>query len=117
MMGVRDTRRTRQVLVVLLAVALALIAFGYADGSSPALRGVRHVSGAVFGGAEHAASSVAGFFGGSGGSSGQVRQLQAQVAQLRAELSRPSSASPTTRSCASCWRWPARAGTGSSRPA
>src|SRR5580693_53047 len=87
MMGVRDTRRTRQVLVVLLAVALALIAFGYADGSSPALRGVRHVSGAVFGGAEHAASSVAGFFGGSGGSSGQVRQLQAQVAQLRAELS------------------------------
>jgi rod shape-determining protein MreC len=86
-MGVRDTRRTRLVLVVLLAAALALIAFGYGDGSSPVLRGVRHVSGAIFGGAEHAASSVAGFFGGSSGSTSQVSQLQKQVLQLRTELS------------------------------
>jgi rod shape-determining protein MreC len=89
-MGVRDTRRTRRVLVVLLVAALAVIAFGYSDGSSPVLRGVRHISGAVFGGAEHAASSVAGFFGGSSGSSSQVRQLQQEAAQLRAELSQES---------------------------
>jgi rod shape-determining protein MreC len=86
-MGVRDTRRTRVVLFVLLVVALGLIAFGYSDGSSPVLRGVRHVSGSVFGGIEHAASSVAGFFGGSGSSGAQVRQLQQEVATLRAELS------------------------------
>jgi rod shape-determining protein MreC len=86
-MGVRDTRRTRRVLVVLLILALGLIAAGYADGSSPVLRGVRHVSGTVFGGVEHAASSVAGFFTGSGNSSGQVHQLQTEVTQLRAELS------------------------------
>jgi rod shape-determining protein MreC len=86
MMGVRDTRRTRRVLVVLLAAALAIVAFGYADGSSPVLRGVRHVSGSAFGGIEHAGSSVAGFFG-AGSSSGQVHQLQQQVVQLRAALS------------------------------
>lgn len=87
MMGVRDTRRTRRVLIVLLAAALALIAFGYSDSSSPLLRGVRHVSGSVFGGIEHAGSSVAGFFGASSGSSGQVHQLQSEVASLRAQLS------------------------------
>jgi rod shape-determining protein MreC len=85
--GVRDTRRTRLVLFVLLVVALALIAFSYQDGSSPVLRGVRHVGGAVFGGAEHAVSSIAGFFGGSGTSGAQMHQLQAEVVQLRAELS------------------------------
>ena len=37
MMGVRDTRRTRRVLLVLLVAALALIAFGYQDGSSQRL--------------------------------------------------------------------------------
>jgi rod shape-determining protein MreC len=89
-MGVRDTRRTRRVLVVLLIVALALIAYGYADGSSSLLRGIRHVSGSVFGGAEHAASSVASFFSGSGSSNGQVHQLQQQNAELRAELSQAS---------------------------
>jgi rod shape-determining protein MreC len=86
MMGVRDTRRTRRYLVVLLAAALALVAFGYADGSSPLLRGVRHVSGTVFGGIEHAGSSIAGFFG-AGSSGGQVHQLQQQVVRLRTELS------------------------------
>lgn len=86
MMGVRDTRRTRRFLVVLLAAGLALVAFGYADGSSPLLSGARHVSGTVFGGVEHAGSSIAGFFGGSS-SSGQVHQLQQQVVQLRSELS------------------------------
>ncbi|HXW44712.1 MAG TPA: rod shape-determining protein MreC [Streptosporangiaceae bacterium] len=83
----RDTRRTRRVLIVLLVAALALVAFGYSDGSSPVLRGIRHATGSVFGGIEHVASSVAGFFGGSSASSGQVRQLQQQVMQLRTELS------------------------------
>lgn len=85
-MGVRDTRRTRLVLFVLLVVALALIAFGYSDGSSPVLRGVRHIGGSVFGGAEHAGSSMAGFFGGSHASSSQVTSLQQEVVRLRAEL-------------------------------
>jgi rod shape-determining protein MreC len=87
MMGVRDTRRTRLVLIVLVAAALGLIAFGYTSGSSPLARGVRGVSSSVFGGAEHATRSVVGFFGGAGGSSSQVHQLQQQVATLRAELS------------------------------
>jgi rod shape-determining protein MreC len=85
--GVRDTRRTRLVLIVLLVVALSLIAFDYADGSSSILSAMRRAAGSVFGGAEHAASSVAGFFGGSGSSSSQVQKLEQQVVQLRAQLS------------------------------
>jgi rod shape-determining protein MreC len=85
-MGVRDTRRTRRVLIVLLVAALAIVAFGYSDGSSPVLRGIKHATGSVFGGVEHAASSVAGLFHGSSASSSQVRQLQQQVMQLRTEL-------------------------------
>jgi rod shape-determining protein MreC len=84
--GVRDTRRTRLVLVVLLVAALGLIALDYSDGNSSLLRGIRHVSGAVFGGVEHGVGSVTGFFGGSS-SNGQVTALQREVAQLRAELS------------------------------
>jgi rod shape-determining protein MreC len=83
---VRDTRRTRVVLVVLLTAALALIALNYSDGSNSALRDMRSVGGSVFGGAEHAAQSVTGFFT-SSGSSSQVGDLQKQVLQLRAELS------------------------------
>jgi rod shape-determining protein MreC len=83
---VRDTRRTRVVLFVLLVAALALIAFNYSDGNNSALRAVRNAGGDIFGGAENAASSVAGFFGG-GSSSTQVKGLQEQVDKLRAELS------------------------------
>ncbi len=83
----RDTRRTRVVLVVLLVAALSLIAFDYADGSSSVLRTMRSAGGSVFGRAEHAVSSVARFFGGSGSSSSQVQQLQQEVVQLRAQLS------------------------------
>jgi rod shape-determining protein MreC len=83
---VRDTRRTRVVLFVLLVAALALIAINYSDGNNSALRAVRNAGGDVFGGAENAASGVAGFFSGSG-SSTQVKGLQAQVDKLRAELS------------------------------
>ncbi len=77
------------VLVVLLTAALALIALSYSDSSSSALRDVRSVSGSVFGGAEHAAKSVTGFFT-SSGSSSQVTSLQKQVLALRAELSAAS---------------------------
>ncbi len=83
----RDTRRTRVVLVVLLVAALALIGLNYSDRSSAGLREVRDVGGTVFGGAEHAVSSVAGFFTGSDSSSaGQVKSLQTQLVKLRAEL-------------------------------
>ncbi len=82
----RDTRRTRLVLIVLLVAALVLIAFDYGDGSSSVLRAMRNASGAVFGAAEHAASSVADFFDHSGSTS-QVASLQREVAQLRTELS------------------------------
>jgi rod shape-determining protein MreC len=83
---VRDTRRTRVVLVVLLMAALALIAVNYSDGSNSALRDVRNAGSSVFGGAEHAAKSVTGLFT-SSDSSKQVSSLQQQVLQLRAELS------------------------------
>jgi rod shape-determining protein MreC len=83
---VRDTRRTRLVLVVLLVAALALIAVNYSDGSSSALRDVRDAGSSVFGGMEHAASSVSRFFTRSGSAS-EVKSLQEQVLKLRAELS------------------------------
>jgi rod shape-determining protein MreC len=84
---VRDTRRTRVVLVVLLVAALALIALNYSDGSNAVLRALRSAGSSVFGGAEHASSSVARFFSGSGSSASQVTSLQQEVAKLRAELS------------------------------
>lgn len=83
----RDSRRTRVVLVVLVVAALALIGFDYRDGSSSVMRDLRNTSASVFGGAEHAASSVGRFFGGSGGSSSQVSHLQRELVQMRAELS------------------------------
>lgn len=72
---------------MLLVAALALIALSYADGSNGALRTVRSAGSTVFGGAEHAASSVARFFSGSGSTASQVSSLQEQGAKLRAELS------------------------------
>jgi rod shape-determining protein MreC len=83
---VRDKRRTRVVLTVLLVVALGLIGLNYADGSNGLLRAARNAGSAIFGGTEHAASSVERFFSGSGSSGTQVQSLQEQVARLRAEL-------------------------------
>jgi rod shape-determining protein MreC len=85
--GVRDARRTRVVLAVLLVAALGFIAISYADNSNPLLRHVRNAGGAVFGGAEHAVSAVGRFFS-SGSNSSQVATLQQEVTQLRAQLSR-----------------------------
>jgi rod shape-determining protein MreC len=85
--GVRDRRRTRAVLGVLVTVALVLIVVSYSDSSNSLFRPLRGVSDMVFGGAEHAASSVGGFFTRSGSDSSQVNSLQQQVTRLRAELS------------------------------
>src|SRR5215469_3630571 len=82
----REARRTRAVLVVLLAAALALIALSYTDSTNSALGGVRSAGSTLFGGVESAAKSVADVFHSSGGSS-QVASLQQQVLQLRADLS------------------------------
>jgi rod shape-determining protein MreC len=87
--GVRENRRTRVVLVVLVTAALALVALSYSDGSNPALRDLRSVSGSVFGRAEHATKSATGLFA-SSGSASQVSSLQQEVLQLRAELSATS---------------------------
>src|SRR5215469_5076269 len=83
----RDTRRTRAVLIVLLTAALALIALSYTDAGNSALRAVRSAGNTVFGGAEHAAKSVSDVVHSSGASSSQVANLQRQILQLRADLS------------------------------
>jgi rod shape-determining protein MreC len=90
---VHDTRRTRLVLGVLLAAALALITLDFRGGSSP-VGGLRGVGGAVFGSVENAATVVArpfaAFAGGLTGRSGsqaQISALQRQIVGLRAQLS------------------------------
>ena len=83
----RDVRRTRAVLIVLLTAALALIALNYTDGNNSLLRAVRSAGNTVFGGAEHATKSVADVVHSSGASSSQVASLQRQILQLRADLS------------------------------
>ena len=89
----RDTRRTRLLLGVALLVALALIAVDYQNGSSPVIRGLRHVASSVFGGAERivgtVTSPVGRFVGGGLASTGggQVASLQRKLARMRAELS------------------------------
>ena len=90
----RDTRRTRLVLGVLLAVALAAITVDYRDGSASPLRSLNSFGGSAFGSAEGAVSLLTapvrrladGITGGSG-SQAKVAALQRQVTQLRAELS------------------------------
>ena len=90
----RDTRRTRLVLSILLIAALALITLDYRDGSAAPLRGLRQFGGSVFGSAERGFAAVTQpvirFFGGSagGGPGPQVAALETQVTRLRAQLSR-----------------------------
>ncbi|MFI0454410.1 rod shape-determining protein MreC [Actinomadura sp. 6N118] len=54
----KDTRRTRLVLGLLLVVALALITVDYRGGESSPLRGLRGVGAAVFGPVERASAAV-----------------------------------------------------------
>jgi rod shape-determining protein MreC len=86
---VHDSRRTRLVLGVLIAAALALIIVDYSGGGSGMFGGIRRVSASVFGGAEHLVSSTAHVFtgSGSGASSSQVQALRSENIKLRAELS------------------------------
>lgn len=89
----RDTRRTRLLLGVMLVVALALIAVNYQNGSSPVIRVMRNVASSVFGGAERIVGTVTApigsFVGGglAGTGGGQVASLQRKLARMRAELS------------------------------
>ncbi|HEX9031541.1 MAG TPA: rod shape-determining protein MreC [Streptosporangiaceae bacterium] len=94
----RDTRRTRLLLSIALATALALIAIDYSSGSSSVVGTVRDLGGSLLGGSERTASTVTGPVGrfidsglaGSGGSGARVAALQQQVIRLRAELSAAS---------------------------
>jgi rod shape-determining protein MreC len=86
---VREARRTRPVLIVLLIVAIALITFDFRDsGASPA----HSIGTDVFGPVEHLAGDVAspvvGFFhAATGNDNTEIANLQKQNDQLRAELS------------------------------
>ena len=87
-----DSRRTRLVLGVLLAVALALITIDARNSSAGPVRSLRSVGSAVFGSAEYVVGAVtqpvSDFFGGFGspGSQAKVDQLEHQVVQLRGAL-------------------------------
>jgi rod shape-determining protein MreC len=91
---VHDTRRTRIVLGVLLAAALALITIDYRGGGGAPLGSLRSLGGSVFGSVEGAANAVtrpvAAFtdaLSGSGsGSQSKIDALQRQVVDLRAQL-------------------------------
>jgi rod shape-determining protein MreC len=87
---VHDTRRTRIVFAVLLAVAMALISADYLGGSAS----LRAIGGTVFGTAERAVRSVtepiAGLVGrvaGPAGSSNRAQALEREVIRLRTRLS------------------------------
>ena len=90
----RDSRRTRLVLGVLLAVALALITLNARNSSAAPVRGLRAFGGVLFGSAESVASAVGrpvtGFFSNVGSGSrdqAKISALQREVVQLRGELS------------------------------
>jgi rod shape-determining protein MreC len=88
---VRDSRRTRLVLGVLLITAIALITFDFRDGGAP---GARSVGAAIFGPLERVThdvtSPVSSLFDsitGGGSAHATIASLQQQNAALRAELS------------------------------
>jgi rod shape-determining protein MreC len=89
---VHDTRRTRIVLGVLVAAALALITIDYRGAGSAPLGGLRALGSSVFGSVEGAANvvtrPVAAFTDGltGSGSQGKIDALQRQVVDLRAQL-------------------------------
>jgi rod shape-determining protein MreC len=91
---VHDSRRTRLVLGVLVLAALALITVDYKDSGAGPLRDLNSFGGAVFGPIENiagditrpAAQLVDGIKG-APSASAKISELEAQNAQLRAELS------------------------------
>lgn len=90
----RDSRRTRLVLGVLLIAALALITLDYRDSSAGPVRSLNHFGGSVFGPIENIAGDVtrpvAQLVDGVKGApaeNAKISALQSQNAQLRAELS------------------------------
>jgi rod shape-determining protein MreC len=94
---VHDSRRTRLILAVLLAAALALITVdsrGGTNGSGGPIGGLRGIGGAIFGSAESLVGSVArpvaGLFDnvtGAPAAQRKVTALQREVIRLRTELS------------------------------
>ena len=90
----RDSRRTRLVLGVLLVVALALITLDYRDSSAGPVRSLNRFGGSVFGPIENIAgdvtrpvSQLVDGVKGAPAASAKISALQSQNAQLRAELS------------------------------
>lgn len=90
----RDSRRTRLVLGVLLIVALALITLDYRDSSAGPLRSLNRFGGSVFGPIENIAGDVTRPVAqlvdgvrGAPAANAKISALQSQNAQLRAELS------------------------------
>ena len=90
----RDSRRTRLVLGVLLIVALALITVDYRDANAGPLRALNNFGGTVFGPIENIAGDVTrpaaqlvDGVKGAPSTGAKISQLEAQNAQLRSELS------------------------------
>jgi rod shape-determining protein MreC len=79
---VLEARRTRPVLIALLIVAIALITIDFRDGGTSS---AHSFGGRLFGPVERLSDDVTGWFGG-GGNSAEVRALQQQNDQLRAQL-------------------------------
>jgi rod shape-determining protein MreC len=91
---VRDSRRTRLVLGVLLVAALALITVDYKDANAGPLRALNHFGGDVFGPIENIAGDVTRPVAqvidgvtGAPSAGAKISQLEAQNALLRSELS------------------------------
>jgi rod shape-determining protein MreC len=90
---VRDTRESRLLLVLLVAIAFALITVDIRGGESSPLDGARSAAAAVFGPVENGVSSAVNPVGNaiaavrdSGGRSSQISELERENAQLKQEL-------------------------------
>jgi rod shape-determining protein MreC len=91
-----EAKGTRAVLVALLVVAIALITIDFRDGGNS---GAHSLGGRIFGPVEQLAGDVTGVFSGRGGSS-EVRNLQRQNDQLRAQLAQAQTANTDSKELA-----------------